>query len=91
MANDFATSGSGIETALNNINTKKSELETQASNVANAFTELTTTVQLRWLNTLISESWNSRGNAIVENAQGILSTLNDDLKKALETADQINN
>ena len=91
MSDNFATSEGGIETALNNINIKKGDLETQARSVAAAFTELTQTVQLKWLNALISDSWNVRGNAIVENAQTILTSLIDDLKDAVDTANQINN
>ena len=91
MADTFATSEGGIETALNNIKEKKGHLEDQAVAVANAFTELTTTVQLKWLNNLIRDSWNITGNSIVENAQGILTSLIDDLREAVKTADEINN
>ena len=91
MADTFATSEGGIETALNNIKAKKGHLEDQAVAVANAFTELTTTVQLKWLNNLIRDSWNITGNSIVENAQGILTSLIDDLREAVKTAEEINN
>jgi len=89
MAETLGTSVGGIEEAMKNIKDKKSELETQANGISTAFTNLTGTIQLNWLNTLIRDSWNVTGNGIVENAQTTMSGLISDLEKIQETAEQI--
>ena len=89
MANTIGTSESEISSAIENINNKKKDLEEQADRVSTAFTTLTSTVQLKWLNRLITESWNGDGSAIVGNAKTTLENLMTDLNTIQETAQDI--
>ena len=89
MAETLGASVGGIEEAMKNIKDKKAELETQANGISTAFTNLTETIQLNWLNTLIRDSWNVTGNGIVENAQTTMSGLISDLEEIQSTAEEI--
>lgn len=89
MANTLGASAGGISSAINNIRQKKDDLETQANAISAAFTNLTETVQLQWLNRVISESWNATGNAAVENAKVTMENLMKDLNTIQETAETI--
>ena len=91
MAEVLGASASGIEKAIKDVDAKKEELAVQADKVAAAFTELTTTVQLKWLNELISSEWNGRGNQTVENAKSTMEDLMSKLNEIKETAEQVSN
>ena len=64
-------------------------MENAAREVAKAFTDLTTTVQLDWLNTMIREDWNNGGNLAVDNAIKALTALMADLNETALTAKSI--
>lgn len=86
---DLSTNEGRINAAIAEINRKKSDLEAAAREVAKAFTDLTTTVQLQWLNTLIRNEWNNGGNLTVNNAINALTNLMNDLNETAETARNI--
>ena len=75
MAEEFGTVESGVEQAIKDIGEKKEELQTQADKIAAAFTEVTATVQLEWLNNMISMSWNTTGIHIVNGAKATMEEL----------------
>ena len=92
MANDnydISTNEGQISAAIETIDKKKGELESAAVEVAKAFTKLTTTVQLDWLNTMIREDWNNGGNLAVDNAIKALTALMNDLNETALTAKSI--
>lgn len=92
MANDnydISTNEGQISAAIETIDKKKGELENAAREVAKAFTDLTTTVQLDWLNTMIREDWNNGGNLAVDNAIKALTALMADLNETALTAKSI--
>lgn len=89
MAETLVTSEGGISSAISNIRTKKGDLETQANSISAAFTELTETVQLKWVNRVITDGWNSTGGALVEGAKTTLVDLMKDLEDTAESAREI--
>ena len=89
MADEFGTVESGVEQAIKDIGEKKEELQNQADKIAAAFTEVTATVQLDWLNNMISMSWNTTGINIVSGAKRTMEELMTKLNDAKETAGQV--
>lgn len=86
---NLGASESGINNAIADIQKKKEELETAANGVATAFTTATGTIQLEWLNRMISEEWNINGVNTVNNAKAKMSELMTALDDIKNAADEI--
>lgn len=91
MADAFGVSEERTEDAMTKINKKIDELNDQAVNISTAFTTLTETVQLTWLNELIRNEWNDTGSKIVENAEATMKDLVSSLEKINQTGEEMSN
>ena len=81
---DFATSEAGVQNAISTIRDKKDALEASANKITAAFNTATETIQLAWLNRMITNSWNGDGLKFVEAGKATMNAM----MKAVEETEQ---